>query len=64
MWRYAEGQHYADGQNISVEGGLRRRGTPRAAVGVSYAEDICLYADGFRPSAYDWIPVVFMRAGS
>jgi hypothetical protein len=55
---YAEGQSYVDGYTISTEGGLRRRAVPTAALGVSYAEGICLYADGCKPSAYDQIPVV------
>jgi hypothetical protein len=48
---YAEGLCYADGHRVSTEGCLRRRAALRAAVGV-------LYAEGFRPSAYGWIPVV------
>jgi hypothetical protein len=55
---YTEGLRYADGQRVSTKGRLRRRATPRAAVGVLYAEGIRLYAEGFRPSAYSWIPVV------
>jgi hypothetical protein len=55
---YAEGQRYVDGHTVSVEGGLRRRATPTAALGVSYAEGISLYADGRKPSAYEQIPVV------
>jgi hypothetical protein len=58
---YAEGLRYANGRRVSAEGGLRRRATPRAAVGVRYTEGICLYAEGFRPSAYGWIPVVCNR---
>jgi hypothetical protein len=32
-----------------------------AALGVSYAEGISLYADGRKPSAYEQIPVVDRR---
>jgi hypothetical protein len=48
---YAEGKVYTDGHMCSAEGGLRRRATPRAAVGIAYAEGITLYADGWKPSA-------------
>jgi hypothetical protein len=56
---YAEGEAYADGHAASPEGGLRRGATPRAAVGVEYAEGNALYADGYKPSAYSFIPVVY-----
>jgi hypothetical protein len=55
---YAKGQSYTDGHSVSAEGGLRRRATPTAALGVSYAERISLYADGWKRSAYEQIPVV------
>jgi hypothetical protein len=58
---YAEGEAYVDGHASSAEGGLRRRATPRAAVGVEYAEGNALYADGYKPSAYSFIPVVYNR---
>jgi hypothetical protein len=55
---YAEGVPYADGHAASPEGRVRRGATPRAAVGVAYAEGNALYADGNKPSAYSFIPVV------
>jgi hypothetical protein len=55
---YAEGQRYVDDHTVSAEEGLRRRDTPMTALGVSYAEGICLYTDGFMPSAYYRISVV------
>jgi hypothetical protein len=35
---YADGHAYADGGHVCAEGPRRRRRTPRAAVGVAYAE--------------------------
>jgi hypothetical protein len=48
---YAEGQRYADGHTVSAKGGLHRRATPTSTLGVSYTEDISLYADGRKPLA-------------
>jgi hypothetical protein len=58
------GRRYAEGQDASAEGGLCQRGTPRAAIGVCYADSIGLYAEGFRPSATSLIHVVDSGAPS
>jgi hypothetical protein len=58
LGQYAEGCLYAEGQHASAEGGLHQGDTPTAALGVSYADGIVLYAEGWRPSANHCIPVV------
>jgi hypothetical protein len=65
---YAEGQYAeghsactpraAKGQRASAEGRLRQGDTPRAALGVSYADGNAAYVEGRKPSATGWIPVV------
>jgi hypothetical protein len=45
-----------------AEGHLCRGATPRAALGIDYADGHCAYAEGYRPSASSAIPVVICRS--
>ena len=55
---YVEGNVYAEGHVACPEEDLCRGATPRAALGLAFAEGKRGYAEGRGPSAYNSIPVV------